>query len=235
MTETLYGLTEAQHAEVGRLVRSNRVTARPETSTATKNRDRYRGIARVILIDSNSPTYQPQVVRECGLFRFSPNGQQRTIEFSGHALEGDLILSINGSEMQIDCAATTADLRAKLSEIGVNARDCRATVFPGLWEFDFNSGRFREKPPTLTCTAYEPPPEDTETPVFSGDLRVVSETWVSVSSNGEVFDTVATREWIPFKPGALTSGAIGAALWSYEAGWMVLAWQCRDYSFRAEG
>lgn len=234
MSEELIGYTADQHREISRVVIAARKSERPAVGVQP-GAEVYPGVCRFILFESDLPVYRPRIVRDCALFEFNPNGQQRTMEFSGHALEGDLILTLNGIEIQIACDASSEELRAKLVENGINSSDCRATVFPGLWEFDFNGGRFSEKPPTLSCEAFEPPPEDVETPVFSGDLRIVDEAWVSVSTDGENVKVVETRDWMPHKTGAIKAGAIGAGAWSHEAGWLVLAWQCRDYSFRAGG
>lgn len=233
MTETLYGLTATQHAEVGRIVIHSKRGNRPATQQAERDPHRYRGVARVIMLDDN-PVYEPKTKRDCAIFRLNAHGQQKTLEFIGHALEGDLVVRIAGSELRIECRATTAELRAKLTEAGISASDCRATVFPGLWEFDFNGGRWFESAPSMTVEAWAPPAEDLDSPVFSGELRLVQEAWLSVADGGQP-KTIETCDWIPFKPGAIKSGAIGAASWSHEAGWLVLAWQCRDYSFRSGG
>lgn len=227
----LYGLTEQQHSEVGRLVRDARIIERPQPSTATKDRSRYRGIARVILLDPAEITYQPKTRRTCGLFRYQPDGQQITLEMVGSALEGDIVLTINGAEVHVDCQADTAELRDALAGSGFSLTDIRATVFPGLWEFDCNFGRFSEIAPTITAEPYSPPPEDTDSPVFGGELNIISEAWCSATDDADTYKTVETVDWIPFENAAVTPGAIGAAQWDFAAGWLVLAWQCRDWSF----
>jgi hypothetical protein len=230
MTEELIGYTPEQHRELSQVVLAARKFLAPGVGVPTAP-DVYPGVCRLILSEPDSPVYRPKEVRECALFEFNPSGQQQTIEFSGHELEGDLLLKINDIEMRIACDATTEELRTKLKDNSISPADCRATVFPGLWEFDFNGGKFFETPPTLTIRPFEPPPEDFDTPVFSGELTIVDEAWVSVSNNRETVRTVQTRDWVPFQQGQLTAGAIGAGVWSHAAGWLVLAWQCRDYSF----
>jgi hypothetical protein len=232
MTEELIGYTLDQHRELSQVVLAARKFSSPSVAVASQP-DVYPGVCRVILHESDPPVYRPKELRECALFELNLSGQQKTIEFSGHELEGDLILKINDIEIQISCDADTEELREKLDENGIKLNDCRATVFPGFWEFDFNGGKFFEKPPTLTCEAFEPDPDDDDAPVFSGDITIVDEAWVSVTTDGENVKTVETRDWIPHKSGQLTAGAIGGGVWSHEAGWLVLAWQCRDYSFAA--
>jgi hypothetical protein len=230
MTE-LYGLTAQQHSEVGRLVKDSRITERPQTGTATKDRNRYRGIARVMLLDPAEIRYQPKTRRTCALFRYQPDGQQITVEFSGDSLEGDIVLKIDNREVHVDSQADTTELREALAGALFTLTDIRATVFPGLWEFDFNFGRFANAAPTLTAEPYEPPPDEDDEPVFSGELTIVQEAWCSATDNADTYKTVETVDWIPFAPDAVRSGAIGAAQWDFAAGWLVLAWQCREWSF----
>jgi hypothetical protein len=225
------GLTPIQHAQVGRMINADAFTTAPKPDSGSG--PQFPGTCRLITLEAAAPAYTPKTLRSVGLFRLNSDGQQKTIEFTGHALEGDLILAIGGTEIQINCKATTAELREKLRTAGINSADCRANVFPGLWEFDFNGGRWAQAAPAVTCEAFEPPPEDTETPVFSGQLTITSEAWVSLPDNAGGVTRILCRDWIPHKPGAIKAGAIGAAVWCHEAGWLVLAWQCRDYSFRA--
>ena len=223
-------LTPAQHNQVGQLIDANayRTTPAPAAGAGPQ----FPGTCRVLVIDAASPVYTPKTLRSVGLFRLNDDGQQTTIEFTGHALEGDLVLNIGGTEIQIDSKATTDQLREKLRTAGITAKDCRANAFPGLWEFDFNGGRWSKASPSVTCEAFEPPQDDTETPVFSGSLTITPEAWVSVPDDDDGVLRVLCRDWIPHKPGAIKAGAIGAAVWCHEAGWMAIAWQCRDYSFR---
>lgn len=231
MTEQVYGLTAQQHDELGLYFGRNRDVRRPSPQQATGNA--FPGTCRVITMAADDPAYTPRVPREVGVFTLHPNGSQITIEFSGHALEGDLVLTIAAVQIQIDCKATTSQLREALVAAGIASRECRATVFPGLWELDFNGGRWSDDPPGVQAEAFEPPAEDTETPVFSGQLRITREAWLSVTRNRQDVETILCQDWIPHKDGAIKAGAIGAVVWCHEAGWLVLAWQCRDYSFRA--
>lgn len=234
MSDELIGYTDEQHREISRVVLDARKWTAPAVGVAS-SQSLYPGVARVIAHHSDAPTYQPKTTRECAIFELNANGQQKTLEFSGQALEGDLVLTIAGHEVQVDCRTTTSQLRAKLIDAGISAADCRATVFPGLWEFDFNAGRYFEQAPSMSAEAWEPPSDDLDSPVFSGQLKIVDEAWLSVSADGVEPTTIETRDWIPHKSGAIKAGAIGAASWSHEAGWLVLAWQCRDYSFRSGG
>jgi hypothetical protein len=232
--EQLYGLRRSEYGAIGRIVRNDRITERPATSTPTKDRNRYRGIARVILLDPDEITYQPRTRRTCGLFRYQPDGQQTTLEFSGDSLEGDIVLTIHGAELHVDCKADTTELREALAGAGFSLSDIRATVFPGLWEFDLNFGRFATAAASITAEPYEPPPGDTDTPFYSGELKLVREAWCSATDDADTYKTVETVDWIPFKNAAVNTGAIGAALWEFSAGWLVMAWQCREFSFATE-
>jgi hypothetical protein len=227
VADEILGLTPQQHADVGRLVIDSKTVARPETG-AHVNRAKYPGIARVILIDADDPVYNPLAPRRVAIFRRNPKGSQKTIEFSGKNLEGDIILTIDGVEYRVPCSATAEELRAIVT---IPLRDCRTTVFPGYWEFDFNAGRWSQSVPAFTVEPYEPPEDDNDTPVFDGGIIVTDEGWVSRTDDGDTYVTIETNDWIPFLQGAVKSGAIGSALWSHEAGWLSLAWQCRDFSF----
>ena len=231
MTDVLYGLTLPQHQALEGLVKRDRVTSREGVGVKTSpGNNGYRGICRVILTDAAPILYQPLTPRKCFIFRYSPETPQITVTFSGHVLEGDLVLTIGGTEIHVECNATTEQLRAALVAAAITGLDCRATVFPGLWEFAF-SGMWADQAPSFTCEPFEPPEEDTETPVFSGELTIVHEGWVSATDDDDTVLTVETIDWVPFAASAITPGAIGGALWCYGAGWLVLAWQCRDFSF----
>jgi len=233
MAESIYGLTAAQHSQIGTIVRDRKTIVREQPGQASKGSDRYRGICRVILIDAKPINYVPLTPRTCSLFRYSPQTQQITVMFSGAELEGDLVVTIDGTEIHVDCKATHGDLRAALVAAGIAKADCRATVFPGLWEFSF-AGRWSQAAPSFTCVAFEPPAEDTESITYSGELQIVNEAWLSASDDGDTILTVNTIDWVPFATDAITPGAIGGAQWCYGAGWLVIAWQCRDWSFASE-
>jgi len=233
MPEAVYGLTSEQHAQVGTLVRGAKTIVREQPGQPSKGPDRYRGICRVMLRDEKPINYVPLTPRTCSLFRYSPNTRQITVMFSGAELEGDLAVTIDGVEIHVDCKATHAELRAALVASGIAKADCRATVFPGLWEFSF-TGRWSAVAPSFTCVAFEPPAEDVEASVYSGELQIVNEAWLSASDDGDEILTVDTIDWVPFSTDAITPGAIGGAQWGYGAGWLVLAWQCREWSFTEE-
>lgn len=231
MTEQLLGLTGEQHAEIGQLVKGSRVSTRPRTTTASKDPHRYRGVARVMLIDDTDPVYSPKTPRQVALFEYAPDGQQVTVEMSGTNLEGDLALTIGGIEVHVACNATTAELRAALAAQAIPLKDCRATTFPGLWELDFNFGRWAKNGPEVTCEAYEPPPEDEDAAVYSGGVTVVEEGWVSTTEDADTYKTIEAVDWVPYSEGSVKSGAVGALEWHYQAGWIAMAWQCRSWSF----
>ena len=229
----MYGLTAKQFNAVGQLVTAAGSRSRPEATRPGLGP--YPGACRVILFGDDDPTYTPKTLRRVGLFRLNTTGIQKTVEFTGHSLEGDLVLTIAGIESRVPCKSTTEELRAILADNGIAAKDCRLTVFPGLWEFDFNTGgRWSETPPAFNCQPFIPPDDDDETPVFGGELAIVDEAWVTVTTDGDTFFQIGARDWIPHAAGAVKSGSVGAGVWCEEAGWLVLAWQCRDFSFRAD-
>jgi len=230
---TILGLTEKQHAEVGRLVKDAKVSATAQAGVVGKDAQRYRGIARVMAKGPDPLTYAPKTRRTCWLFEYAPTSPVITVDMVGDSLEGDLVVTIGGVETHIDCQADTAELRAALVAAGITATDCRANVFPGLWEFDFTGGKWDAGAPSFTCEPFEPPEDDNDTPVFSGELRIVNEAWASIAT-GDMVVEIDTTDWIPFEEGAIKSGAVGACQWHYGAGWLVLAWQCREWSFATE-
>lgn len=222
----LWGLTGSEYDGVVGLLDDKR--KRVQTGGGQSRPARDQGVARVLSIDADQLVYSPRDPRDCALFRFNPAGIQKTLALSGVNLEGDLVLTIAGVDYQLSCNVTTETLR---STLGFALRDCRATVFPGLWEFDFNGGgKWSRSAPSFTVAEFEPPEGDDETPVFNGGVILTDEGWVSETSDGDSFSTVVTRDWMPFLTGSVKPGAVGGACWNHAAGWLVLAWQCREFS-----
>lgn len=220
------GLTPDQHYAVGQLVARDRAIIRRQQPAGRPTT--YPGVARVLCLGDDDPVYTPRSARDVAVFRWNPTGAQVTVELSGTDLQGQLDVSVGEVTAIVDCQVTTAELRTAL---GISLKDCRITVFPGLWEFDFNHGRWSASAPTVSVTPHEPEEENDDAPVFDGGLRVVNEGWVSITPDGDTYVTAPTTDWIPHLSGAIKAGAIGAAVWSHEAGWLVLAWQCREWSF----
>lgn len=232
-TDDIYGLNAEQHRELGKLAKNARTAHQRGVAQAKRREDRYRGMARVLMLGSELPTYDSRTPRDVALFRYVPDGQQLVIQMDGYDLAGDLVLTIDSIEMHVPCESTTDELRLILTENGITSDDCRVTVFPALWEFDFNLGQWQSQRPTVTCSPYEPPPEDTVTPVFSGDLTLIDEGWISATDDGETVLTIQVVDWVPWPRGAVHHGAIGIAGWCFGVGWIVTAWQCRGFSFAA--
>lgn len=230
MTEEVLGLFTSQHRDVGKLLSESKVIVKDPAGAKGKDPQRYRGIARVMAQGPDPLKYSPLTTRICWLFEYAPTSPILTVEMGGDALEGDLVLKIGGTEIHVDCKADTAELRSALTAAGISATDCRANAFPGLWEFDFTGGRWSSGVPSFICEPLEPPQDDTETPVYIGSLKIINEAWVSVA-DGESVAIIETTDWIPFADGAVSSGAVGATSWHYGAGWLVVAWQCREWSF----
>jgi hypothetical protein len=216
--------------QLGKLVDASKVGSMPAATPPTAAA--FPGSCRVILLDPQNPRYTPKVARNVGLFRLNPEGVQFTASFRGHEMEGDIVLSIGDVVVQVPCEIQTDALRLALQTAGITATDCRVTVFPGLWEFDFNGGKWKAAAPSIELIPFEPPEDDETTPIFSGQITLISEAWLSVTNDGRTVATVPARDWVQHDPNAIRTGAIGGAVWSHEAGYLVLAWQCRDFSFR---
>lgn len=224
MTEVL-GLTLEQHTGLGQLL--SRSNDRTRSGSSSQRPALYPGVARVLCLGDVDPVYTPKAGRDAAVFRYYPDGVQTTVELSGADLAGRLDITVGDVSVTVDCQVDTEGLRAAL---GFSLRDCRATVFPAYWELDFNGGRFAKRPPIVSVVPYEPE-EGSEETAYNGGLRVLSEGWVSMSSDGDGFETIQTTDWVPHLSGAVKAGSIGAAVWSHNAGWLVLAWQCREWSF----
>lgn len=223
-----YALTLEQHTGLGHLLARSNDRTRP--AQPSQRSGLYPGVARVLCLGDVDPVYTPLESRDVAVFRFHPSGSQQTVELSGPDMAGKLDVTVGDASATVDCEVTTDELREAL---GLKLRDCRITVFPAYWEFDFNGGRFAgRRMPTVSVSAHEPP-EDSEEPVFDAGIRRVTEGWVSMTADGDGFETIPGTDWIPHLSGAVKAGSLGAAVWSHEAGWLVLAWQCREWSWKA--
>jgi hypothetical protein len=124
MSEEGYQLTGSQHDAVGQLIAAGGVTVRQDP---TQNRKTgYLPPIRVIALTDR--TYDSTTSEQLPCFVYDRSRTVYCVEQVGDRLSGYFALIVNGERYTVECRRTSlADL----------ALPCRATVFPGLWEFDF--------------------------------------------------------------------------------------------------
>ena len=220
--EAEFGLTDDQHRAIGRLVVAARASQRPQAGVLAKAK-RTRRAARVMIVNSSFPVYSPKHSRYVALFDWNPTAYVKTVSFVGQNLEGDILLTIDGTTTQIDCRTSTNGLRAA---IGLPLRQCRATAFPGYWEFVF-PGRWK---PEVSAVPFEPANSDDV--FFQGGLWVVEEGWVSSMVDGISYTTVAAIDGIPFVEGEVRRGALAIASPLTDSLWIAGKWCCPAFSFK---
>lgn len=220
--ERILGLTEGQHREVGRLVVSARTSQRPPVGVRPKARHTRRA-ARVMIVSDSFPIYSPRIHRQVALFDWNRTAYVKTVSFVGQDLEGDILLTIDGTTYRIDCTVGNVGLRAAL---GLSHRVCRATAFPGYWEFVF-PGRWR---PEVSAVPFEP--ANSGTPFFEGGLWVVQEGWVSATADGINPSLVPCVDGIPFVEGEVRRGALAIASPLTDSLWLTNKWHCPAFSFK---
>ena len=231
MTETeVYGLTAQQHDELGFYFGRNRDTRRP--LPAPVQQEQYLPPIRVIAMTDRA--YDSTRNELLPVFVYDASRVVFTVEQVGAGLSGYLALTINGVRYVAECRRTHFnDLRIP---------GLRVTVLPGLWEFDF--GVRKNQIPTIEVERITPAEnvtlcqlfDDLETVVFTGSVIVRRENWVTVPEASESAPAVskqAVTDCIPYQTGSVGKGAIGMAFWSWDAGYLVSAWQCRTFSHAA--
>lgn len=217
--DDLFGLTSDQHAELGALAIASRTTLRPQAGVTPKKRRQSLAV-RVMEIGETHPDYNPIETREVALFVLNRTGIQKTVKFYGEDLEGDVLLTIDGDTYRIDCQATTDELRAA---VGYLLRDCRATAFPGLWEFAYSGDDAHD----ISAVPYVP----SSGPFFDGGIVVINEGWVSVTADGENFSTVDVIDGIQHLQGEVKRGATAIASPLSESLWIAGHWSCPAFTF----
>jgi hypothetical protein len=221
----IYGLTQEQHTAVGDLLQRSGNIVRAEAPPVVR-RGAPSEFVRVMSLDF--PTYSPREAREVALFEHDPLAVVVTAKFFGESLAGDVVLKFGSLSIRLDCRSTTAQLRAKL---GVALNYCRATVFPGLWEFHFVD-------PTVVRTQ-TPPTIDVETYFtggnlpFTGGVVVTREGWVSATDDGDNFAKVEVIDAVPFRKGQVKAGGIALAQRYGADQFMVSGWSCPEFTFKS--
>lgn len=234
MSGDLYSLYEDQHKAVGRIVRRERLLRRGQQGAA-KGEDSYRPPIRVMALTTRS--YNSVVPEELPVFVWDAERTVFNIVQVGSSLAGYIALTINGTRHLMECRRST------LTDLETAVPGMRATVFPGMWELDFgiltdrksaavtvSAERITDDENTTLCELFD----DVLSVIYTGALIVRQEAWCSVGDRSrETAPAVVHREVtdsIPYQTGAVKSGAIGTAVWSWDAGYLVTAWECRSFS-----
>lgn len=226
--EELIPLTLTQHREVGRLVIASRQRKLPQRDVGGKDRT-YRPPVRLIAL--NDRTYNSLESESLPYFRYDKKRTVFTVEQVGSALAGYLAVTINGNRFIVECR------RENLDDI-TGSGLLRATVFPGMWEFDFGTKdvdrieltveNITAAENTTLCELFD----DEDNVIFNGAVIVRREYWVSVPTTSGSPPVVhqPVTDCIPFQTSTVPKGAIGLGVWSWDAGYLVMGWQCRTFS-----
>jgi len=221
----IYGLDAQQHAALGQLIQGQAVVVRDEAPPVIR-RGSPSEFVRVMSLDF--PTYSPRDAREVALFEHDPLAVVVTAKFFGESLAGDVVLQFGDKSIRLDCRSTTAQLRAKL---GVGLNYCRATVFPGLWEFHFVDPTIvrTQEPPVVTVDTYF----TNASLRFTGGVIVTREGWVSGTDDGDTFAKVEVIDSVPFRKGQVKAGGVALAQRYGDAQFMVSGWSCPEFTFKS--
>lgn len=226
MTTEVFGLDSKQHSEIGFFLGRSRDTVRP--MPAPLQPEQYLPPVRVIAMTDRA--YDSTRSESLPVFVYDSSRVVFTVEQVGTGLSGYLAVIIDGVRYVAECRRTHFN--------DLKLPGLRVTVLPGLWEFDFGT---RKRIPSLEVVRITPAEnvslcqlfDDTETVVFTGSVIVRRENWVTVPDGNETAPAVAKRavtDCIPYQTGGVSKGAIGMAFWSWDAGYLVSAWQCRTFS-----
>jgi hypothetical protein len=220
--EPLYALTSQQHADIGHVVRSSRNRVRSQVNVGRG--DGRQRVARVMNDGAEFPIYDSIAERDAALFELSRSTDQDTLQFFGSDLQGLVRLTIGSISIEIDCRATTDELRAAL---GLDVSICRVTAFPGLWEFAWQLGMV---PQTITCV---PVPAAEDIYCTAGIVQR-REGWRSVSADGANVSRVKVLDCIPFLEGELKRGAMAMAFPLGDTLYAAGVWSCPGVTYRIQ-
>lgn len=217
----LIALTPEQFADVSEMRRIVlKRGERPPVEIAGSRR-RSRTVARVMNVGDEFPVYSPLETRQVALFELSRDTDQDVIQFFGQDLHGLVSLQVGDISCEIDCRASTAELR---EAVGLAVADCRITAFPGLWEFAWGD-RPRQ---TIECAAV--PAYEAE--FCAAGIVVRREGWRSVTSDGINYSLCDLVDGIPFIEGELKRGAVSIASQLGEGLYIAHHWSCPSVSYR---
>lgn len=221
MSGELIALTEEQHADLSRIRRIVlKSGALPAADVPAKTR-RSRTVARVMNVGDEFPTYSSLATRQVALFELARDVETDVIQFFGEDLHGLVSLRVGDISCEIDCRASTGELR---QAVGLSVQDCRITAFPGLWEFAW--GDVTRK--SITCN---PKPAGLEDFCFAG-IVVYPEGWRSVTSDGINPTMVDLIDGIPYIQGELKRGAVSIASALGEGLYIAHHWSCPSVTYR---
>jgi len=219
----VYGLTARQHYNVGRLIDAAGIS---KVESAGRSQKRPPLATRVCLLGFDAIAYDPTAARSVACFEWRPDQFTHTVEMVGRELSGDIELTFSGETLRVPCNATNEALRTAVYD-WIGSRTVRVTSLPGRWEFAWID---RTGFPTFTAEPYEPA-DPLDESAFTGGTIVRQEAWRVLSYDGETVETVPVVDALPFPTGNIPNGAIGIAVPTYSAAYVVSAWQCRSFSF----
>jgi hypothetical protein len=223
----IYGLTQQQHTAVGDLLQRSGNLTRSEPVPAPR-RGFASDFSRVMSLDF--PAYSPRIPRPVALFEYDPDQVVVTVRFFGEGLRGLVVLRIQDRDpIELDVRSTTDQLRERLKTVEIDLKYCRATVFPGLWEFHFTDAEIvrKQEPPTLDVDTFY-----TDSNIrFTGGVIVQREGWVSATDDGDKPVNVNVVDAIPFDRGEVKAGAIALAQRYGADQFMVTNWTCPGFTF----
>jgi hypothetical protein len=232
MTTELYGLTLQQHQRVEKIARDSKTIKRPGVDI-TKGAGDYPPPIRVVAMSNR--VYDSTLSEALPVFEYDRDRTVYTIEQVGSALSGYLALTVNGERFIIECRADS------LADVVAAVPGLRATVLPGLWELDF--GELDEVAAAAISVTVEEITsaedaslcellDDEDSVAFTGSTIVRREFWVTSPDDDEDLGLVQrdVTDAIPFSTSSVAKGAIGYAIWNWDAGYTVIAWQCRTFS-----
>lgn len=221
MSGELFALSAAQFSDVSKVVRRVLKTSELSTGDVATRPRRAIGVARVMQIADAYPVYDSLATRQVALFELNRDVDTDVVQFFGDNLHGLVQLSVGDISCEIDCRASTAELRAAL---GLSVIDCRVTAFPGAWEFAWDQAI--RKP--ITCVAKPA----IESEFCMAGIVVYREGWRSVSSDGSNPVLVDLLDAIPYLEGEVKRGAVAIASALGDGLWVAHHWSCPAVSYR---
>lgn len=240
MTDEVIALHPDDFTEIAQHMRDARTVVREGTGV-TRKPQTYPAPIRVIALTDRE--YDSTTSERLPIFVYDRNKVVYTVEQVGSALSGYVALTVNGQRFVLECRVQS------LSEVEDGVPGIRATVLPGLWEFDFGSpdsisgrdaavsvAQITEDENLELCELFD----DLETAIFSGATIVRQEYWVTVPlAAPEEEDTLPivhreVTDSTPYQTSSVPAGAIGTAIWNWDAGYTAISWQCRTFSHAVE-
>lgn len=222
MNEPVYGLTLSQNQALETMVRGSKRGTRSAPYVPPANRGGS-ALARLMTIGTEFAVYNPLETREAAIFELNRNTQQATVKFYGEDLWGRVRLTVGSISIEIDCRATSEELRASLQALS----GCRITAFPGLWEFAFDPST--TELPEITCE----PVITSSSQRFLGGCVVTREGWRSVTTDNKEPSIVEVIDCIPYIEGEVKLGAMAIGHRYGASLFLAGEWSCPAFTFRS--